>query len=148
MRHAKVFSMLRMTDVHAVLGMVQEYWLILGVIVFALIVGAATARCIAMRTEERQRHEFAAYEALIRQLARPESGQPLPLVDLRMAVVFELRHYPRYYPVSLRILEGLRPSAWKHADARLIAEMDRTIAFLRGKSSANPWGDVPLFMNA
>lgn len=128
--------------------MMQPYWLLCGVIVFALTAGAAVARYIDRQTRQRERHEFAAYAALVRQLAQPDSGPPLPLVDQRMAVVFELRHYPRYYPLSLRILEGLRVTAWKHADARLIAEMDRTLAFLRRKAPTNLWGEAPMFMNA
>ena len=72
--------------------------------------------------------EFEAFHKLIKELVEPESGTQTMKLDRQIAVLFELRNYKRYYPVSLRILEGLKAS-WetKEANERLVNEIKLTI---------------------
>ena len=64
-----------------------------------------------------------------------------------MAVLFELRHFPRYYEVTVRILNGLREK-WS-ADPefkwpRLIEELDLTVEYIRHrKPSVIVAGEFP-----
>lgn len=60
-------------------------------------------------------------------------------IDRQVAVVFELRHFPRYYPVTKRILTGLRNS-WTQTTPgfdRLRAEIDLALAHI--ESSPRWW---------
>lgn len=53
-----------------------------------------------------------------------------------MAVVFELRHFRRYYDVTFRILSGLREKWCADPEfkwARLIEEIDLTLGHICGE---------------
>ena len=57
--------------------------------------------------DQRERH-FLAYHKLIQQLVeREEPDQPMR-IDRQIAVIFELRNFKEYFPVTLRILRGLK----------------------------------------
>ena len=71
--------------------------------------------------------EFEVFHKLIKELVEPETqGQTMKL-DRQIAIVFELRNYTRYYPVSLRILKGLKGSWDKPELKRLIDEINISI---------------------
>jgi uncharacterized protein YecE (DUF72 family) len=56
-------------------------------------------------------------------------------VDQQTTMLYELRHFPRYYPFSLRTLQGLNEK-WKMVPnqfPRLLDEAKRTIEFLEDK---------------
>ena len=89
-------------------------------------------------SERRETHfwkEFEVYHTLVKRLVQPEDTGARLMLDRQAAVVFELRNFRRYYPYSLRMLQGIKkelgPEVSKtgHGD-RLIAEIDLAIEFI------------------
>lgn len=106
------------------------------------IIGASIAfawsliQWIATRNREQRIHEFEAYHRLIKELVSPDPTTGSTWIDRQAAVVFELRHFPRYYEFSERALGNLR-SKWS-ADPNftwpyLLEEIDRTLKYIREK---------------
>lgn len=82
--------------------------------------------------QEQQAKEFDNYHRLIKELVQPANPDELMYLDRQMAIVYELRNFKRYYPVTYRILKGLKKQ-WEEKDAkyqRLLNEISLTIAFL------------------
>jgi hypothetical protein len=75
---------------------------------------------------DRRNKEFEIYHKLIKDLVEPaDEKQPMRL-DRQIAIIFELRRFTFYRPVTKRILAGLRKS-WANQDGRLLEEMDFAI---------------------
>jgi hypothetical protein len=56
-------------------------------------------------------------------------------IDHQAATIFELRHFPRYYEFTARMLPRLREDWLPQAKAkRLIEEIDLTLAFIGTKT--------------
>lgn len=113
----------------------------LGVVV-ALIaaVGAAAwtlIQFITAKQAEAKRLRFETYHRLIKELVAPDDAGKT-YADRQIAVVFELRNFPSYAPVSRRILKGLRESwgveAPSPARTRLLEEIDIAYKFLEGET--------------
>jgi hypothetical protein len=54
-------------------------------------------------------------------------------VDRQIAIVFELRNFRRYFPVTLQILRGSKTTWQNHAGAatpRLLHEVDIAIGYI------------------
>ena len=112
-------------------------WLSSGLSVGA--VGAAIAfvisgfQFLSVRKRESREREFNQYHELIKHLvSSDEKGGPF--LDRQIATVFELRHFPRYYECTERILSGLKHS-WngKPGISRLIDEIDLTLKYIKKK---------------
>ena len=78
------------------------------------ILGAAvafvwsTAQQIAQREAEADEKQFQAYHELVERLvSRDQGGGPM-YVDRQAAIVFELRHFHRYYDFTERMLVRLK----------------------------------------
>lgn len=71
--------------------------------------------------------EFEVFHKLIKELVEPSCEHNLKYLNRQIAIIFELRNYKRYYPVSLRILKGLKESWSKPEFKRLIDEIDISI---------------------
>jgi hypothetical protein len=107
-------------------------------ILFAVIpiVWAAVQYLWAQRNELKHRR-FETYHELIKSLVqREEPNQPM-MLDRQIAIIFELRNFKEYYPVSLRILRGLKES-WSDYGSedkryRLQAELDESISYISKK---------------
>jgi hypothetical protein len=90
---------------------------------------------IVVRRKEQQTHEFEAFHRLIKELVSPDPDTKSTWIDRQMAAVFELRHFPRYYEVTVRILGGLREHWSNIPDPeihRLIEEIDLTLEHIGG----------------
>ena len=78
------------------------------------VLGAAIAfiwsaiQFVVVRRSDQMTREFEAYHRLIKELVQPDSESQSTWIDRQVAVVFELRHFKRYYPVTARILGNLR----------------------------------------
>ena len=79
------------------------------------------------RKEERNKR-FENYHKLIDELAGGQSGKQV-MLDRQIAIIFELRNFRDYYPVSLRILIGLK-TTWKNADQKLLNEIILTEKYI------------------
>jgi len=81
--------------------------------------------------------EFEVYHKLIKELVQPEemnSGVRVLYLDRQTAIIFELRNFKRYYPLSYRTLISLKEK-WGGQDQfpRLIDEINYTIGYLKKK---------------
>ncbi len=87
------------------------------------------------RRREQNLKEFENYHKLIKELVQPDSENSPMYVDRQAAIIYELRHFKRYFPFSLRTLKGLKDK-WGEVDnqyPRLLDELDLTINFLQMK---------------
>jgi len=110
-------------------------WLSSGLSVGA--VGAAIAfvvslfQFLSVRKRESREREFEKYHFLIQHLVSPDERGSL-FLDRQIAIIFELRHFPRYYECSERILMGLKESWGGRVEfSRLLREMDLTLEYIR-----------------
>lgn len=102
----------------------------LGVLGAAITFVWSAIQFILVRRKEQQAHNFQAFHRLIKELVSPDDINKFIWIDRQMAVVFELRHFHRYYDVTFRILSGL-PEKWcadpEFKWTRLIEEIDLTL---------------------
>jgi hypothetical protein len=105
------------------------------------IIGAVIAiawniyKYVDSKKTEINHKEFELFHKLIQNLVRPSDEKGTMFVDQQTAMLFELRHFPRYYPYSLRTVEGLYEK-WKEVPnqfPRLLDEAKMTIEYLRSK---------------
>ncbi len=78
------------------------------------ILGAAiafiwsTTQQIAQRRAEADERQFQAFHKIVEQVVSPDPKGGLHYVDRQAAVIFELRHFPRYYDFTERLLVRLK----------------------------------------
>jgi hypothetical protein len=87
------------------------------------------------RGRDQNLKEFENYYKLIKELVQPESDGMC--VDRQTAIIYELRHFKRYYAFSYRTMIGLYEK-WKEVPdqfPRLLDECERTIEFLKTKTN-------------
>jgi hypothetical protein len=108
---------------------------VLSVILAAIPILWGSFSYIKIKNKEAKYLQFKTYHDLIRQLVEPEKPGSNLYLDRQIAVIFELREFKKYYPVTLRILQGLKESWTKPAvPLRLHQELDLTIKFLVKRS--------------
>ena len=98
----------------------------IGAVVFFIF---ATYKYLTERSTTLFWKEFEVFHKLIKELVEPPSKDETLFLDRQIAIVFELKNFKRYYPVSLRILQGIKES-WSSLPSnykRLIDEIDLTI---------------------
>jgi len=100
-------------------------------------VGAAIAfvisvfQFLSIRKRESREREFNQYHLLIEHLVSPDEKGSV-FLDRQIAIVFELRHFPRYYECTQGILTGLKQSwSGRQEHSRLISEIDLTLEYIR-----------------
>ena len=110
-----------------------------GVFIAAIPIAWAVVQFIFAKRREAKRVRFETYHSLIKQLVQPEEGQSLMYLDRQVAVVYELRDFKHYYPVTLRILAGLKQS-WSGSalnsnggSQRLLKEIDLAFSYIQAK---------------
>jgi hypothetical protein len=104
-------------------------------IVLTILTALWTAlRALAKRQLELRLENLRIYHELIKRLVAPDEKNTMWL-DCQVGLVFELRHFPAYFEVSLRILKGSL-EAWKVGGKypRLVNEAGATIAEIENKS--------------
>ena len=84
------------------------------------------------RRQDRRIREFNTFHRLIKELAEPDEKSGATRVDRQIAIVFELRHFRRYFEVTRRILIGLREAWCQHQGQveRLVDEIDMTLSYI------------------
>lgn len=63
---------------------------------------------LSVRAREAENREFENFHKLIKELVEPPTPDGSLYVDRQCAILFELRFFPRYYPVIKRTLAGLK----------------------------------------
>ena len=76
--------------------------------------------------------EFEIYHKLLKDLVQPEVENGSVYLDRQVAIIFELKNFKRYYPISEKILRELRKK-WI-SNNRLIEEIDLTLEHIRCKN--------------
>lgn len=79
------------------------------------------------RKEERNKR-FENYHKLIDELVGGQAGKDV-MLDRQVAIIYELRNFNEYFPVTLRILEGLK-NTWSQQDDRLLNEIRLTEEYI------------------
>jgi len=86
------------------------------------------------KKREQNLKEFENYHKLIKELVQPDESNAM-YIDRQTAIIYELRHFKRYYDFSYRTLIGLHEKWNKVPDQfpRLIEEINLSIEFLKNK---------------
>src|SRR5262249_36211256 len=102
----------------------------LGILGAAIAFVWSTIQQIAQRRAEAREREFQNFHKLVKELVSPDSESGSTWVDRQAAIVFELRHFPRYYEFSERMLLGLK-TTWCDCHPRLLTEIDLTLQHIQ-----------------
>lgn len=102
-------------------------------------IGAAIAfvwsvvQFFSARTREARFREFETFHKLIKEITEPQNTNNYR----QIAALFELRFYPRYYPITLRILKQSREHAASLADTSsdMMKEVNILIGFIEHRSN-------------
>lgn len=115
--------------------MTEINWTILiSVLTCILPILWAVLQYLDTRKREQKLKEFDNYHKLIKELVEGNKNGN-PFIDRQAAIVYELRHFKRYYPFSYRTLLSLKELWGNRPDTnkRLIEEFDLTIKYLDTK---------------
>lgn len=109
----------------------------LGVLLVIAPLAWATYTYLSIKKAEERERRFLAYHKLIQQLVeREDPNQPMRL-DRQIAIIFELRNFKEYFPVTLRILQGLKETWANYCPEekrnRLHEELDESIGYIKSK---------------
>ena len=92
-------------------GLVEKYSGMIGVFVTIAIGLIGLMHYLLIRRAEERGRQYDRYHKLLEDLNISPLGEA-PFIDRQLAVVFEMRNFPEYFPVSLRILRRSLPR-WK-----------------------------------
>jgi hypothetical protein len=94
---------------------------------------------IHAKRQELRAKRFETYHSLIKQLVQGDTPESNLYLDRQIAVIFELINFREYYPVTERILSGLR-STWvdkahkaTYPINRAIEEIDLTLKHIQNR---------------
>jgi len=115
-------------------------WLSSNVISALGIFGAAVAfmvstwQQVSQRRAEADERQFQAFHNVVEKVVSPAPTEGMFYVDRQAAVIFELRHFPRYFDFTERMLERLRKK-WATEEQPhshvLIEEIDLTLKHIQ-----------------
>ena len=115
-------------------------WLSAHAASLGILAGVATfiwsvVQYVLQRHRESQIRQFETYHNLVKELVTPDSENGKMWIDRQAVVIFELRHFPRYYEFTERMLQELRKlcEADPTRGPRLIEEIDSTLKHMRRK---------------
>ena len=110
----------------------------LGVLIVVVPVAWSIWAYLRLKRREIREHRFETYHKLIQQLVEREDPNLPMRLDRQIAVVYELRNFKEYFPVTLRILKGLREDWQDYGPEskrnRLLQEIDESIKFIESKT--------------
>ena len=103
------------------------------------VIGAAIAFAFGLYKFQVERQtalfwkEFEVYHKLVKELVEPPSETGALYVDRQAAIIYEMRNFKRYYPYTLRMLEGLyqKWSSVPNQFPRLLDELRLTIEHIK-----------------
>lgn len=106
----------------------------LGLILASIPIFWAAFQYISLRRFETKKAMFEQYHKIIKDLVQKETEDQPMMLDRQIALIYELRNFKHYYPVTKRILSGLK-SAWKNygpgeKNERLMQEIACTIQYI------------------
>lgn len=106
----------------------------LGILGAAIAFIVSTILQMKQRNAEADERQFQAFHKIVESLVSPDPKGGLFYIDRQAAVVFELRHFPRYYDFTERLLLRLKKK-WKTDPAPysdvLVDEIDLALEHIR-----------------
>jgi hypothetical protein len=102
---------------------------IIGALIAAITFFWNIVQFLWTRTQESRERQFETYHNLVKALVEEDS--PDVYVDRQAAVVFELRHFPRYYGYTERMLSGLKETWREKRKPRILNEIDLTLEYVQ-----------------
>jgi hypothetical protein len=115
-------------------NLLLKYWVIVAGTTAVIAGIAATIKWYLQRRDERNQRQFEHYHRLIDEFVGKAEKR-----DRQIAIAYELHHFPRYYPVTHRILTHLlkewesdSKNQGKNLDP-LYREMRMTLAYIDKK---------------
>src|SRR5262245_60977795 len=127
-----------MDTTNSLLRLLHDYGPALSALAALAVFLWSVVQFFLVRRRDSENRDFEAYHRLIKELVQPDADTAEIFMDRQAAVVFELRHFPKYYPISLRTLRHLRDS-WKRPDGartRILEEIELTIQFLETQAGS------------
>ena len=119
-------------------------WLSSNAIAALSILGASVAfmvstwQQVSQRKAEAEQRQFQAFHDVVEKIVSPLPTDGLFYVDRQAAVIFELRHFPRYFEFTKRMLLRLKtkwtdePPPHTHVNM-LVEEIDLTLKYIGSK---------------
>lgn len=100
-----------------------------GITVISIIFGGFWA-VLQFRQQVKDKR-FSTYHDLVEKLVNPGKSPDGNLyLDQQIGVIYELRNYPNYFPVSVRMLKGLRGNDFWQKHYRILSEIDLSIEYM------------------
>lgn len=93
------------------------------------------------KTRARMLDEYAQYHETVERIVSPpknkaSGNESRPYINSQMAAIYELRHFPRYYNVSERIISVLiNDEKWKAYD-HLIKELKFSLEYISSNNNS------------
>ena len=117
-------------------GWLSSNTAVLGILGAAVAFIWSTTQQVTQRKAEAREREFQAFHKLVKDLVSPDPADGKAWIDRQAAVVFELRHFPRYYQFTERMLRGLKKRWDTDTDPDwpgliLIEEIDLTLKHIQ-----------------
>tara|TARA_B100000767_G_C19237238_1_gene317730 strand:+ start:24 stop:383 length:360 start_codon:yes stop_codon:yes gene_type:complete len=105
----------------------------LGILLAVIPIAWAAVQYLWAQRNELKHRRFETYHDLIKKLVQSEDPDQTMMLDRQIAIIFELRNFKEYYPVSLRILRGLKDTWSDDKRRRVREEIDESINFISKK---------------
>jgi hypothetical protein len=115
--------------IQSLLGNLTGIAAIIGALIAAITFFWNIVQFLWTRTQESRERQFETYHNLVKALV--EGDSPDVYVDRQAAVVFELRHFPRYYGYTERMLNGLKETWREKRKPRILNEIDLTLEYVQ-----------------
>ena len=113
----------------------------LGVVLVLIPLTWAIFSYLSVKKQELKERRFQVYHKLIQNLVEREDPELPMKLDRQIAIIFELRNFKEYFPVTLRILNGLKESWQEYGPekkrGRLYAELDFAIKHIEKSSKCS-----------
>lgn len=125
----------------------MDYTAALGIIVAIVPIIWATYNYISIKNSENRNTRFTNYHNLIRGITQGDPGEDVVYLDRQTAIAFELKNYPEYAPVTIKILSGFKKRISKKEDCLgyFKTQIDETLTYLEGNHKDS---EVPLIESA
>lgn len=105
----------------------SDNWGVLsGILIAYLTLVIPIFKYLQDKRKQERNNRFNNYHKLIDDLLGLDK---IPKLDRQMVIVFELRRFPEYFPVTKRVIKSLRQT-WTEADLRILNELELTEEYI------------------
>jgi hypothetical protein len=122
--------------VHQFIAWLSSNTAALSILGAAIVFIWSTTQQIAQRKAEAREREFQAFHKLVKDLVSPDPVGGGLWLDRQAAAIFELRHFPRYFEFTERMLVRFKKKFATDSDPRaaeLTEEIDLALKHIQQK---------------